>query len=139
MTTDLATNKTPPVDLGARVALRHGNAATCVVCGKSIVPKRGSRRQRYCCRFCKKRAQSAANWARRCSVPDRIRSVQNKQTNSGSCEGGFASRGSTKGVLRQAIEVEVIARHDWTPTVSSDGVFSYVTYLAPPALVRPAL
>ena len=38
---------------------RSGNAVACERCGKVLVPKRGSRRQRYCSNACKYAAKKA--------------------------------------------------------------------------------
>ena len=40
---------------------RNGNAITCSTCGTPLAPKRGSRRQRYCGRACKRAGRSVQN------------------------------------------------------------------------------
>ena len=48
-----------------RLHSRNGNALVCAACGKAIVPKPGSRRQKYCTGACKMKAARAKKWAER--------------------------------------------------------------------------
>jgi hypothetical protein len=71
---------------------RNGNALACAACGKAIVPKRGSRRQKYCTGACKFKAFRSKKWANRYQTPDPQRSVENIQAIPISCEGDFGGR-----------------------------------------------
>ena len=135
---------------------RNGNAITCSTCGTPLAPKRGSRRQRYCGRACKRAGRSVQNKqahsmarkgialgtvadafksTRPHRTPERDRSVEKKSANSVTYKGDFAGRASIHGP-RHVIDIEVVGARKWVPTVSTDGVLSFQTTLRPSALVR---
>ena len=135
---------------------RNGNAITCSTCGTPLAPKRGSRRQRYCGRACKRAGRSVQNnqahsmtrkgiapetvtdafkSTRPHRTPETVRSVENKLANSVTYKHDFAGRASIHGP-RDVIDIEVVDGRKWTPTVSADGVHSFQTTLRPSALVR---
>lgn len=120
---------------GCDAQVRHGNASTCQSCGEPITPERGSRRQRFCSRSCKKRSYSNAKYASATPPADRGRSVKNSHANSNGCKAGLAGRGSVgKALWRSIVETEVFANRAWSEVVSADGVRSEVTALRPRAL-----
>ena len=116
-------------------ALRNGNSATCLNCAGPITPKRGSRRQRFCCDRCRDEARRSRNNAicGRARYPSGPvpRSVENSRDNSSTCNGGFGGRASAR---RRAIQVEIIDAHAWTRVTSHDGVAGWLTRLRPRAL-----
>ena len=69
-----------------RLLSRNGNALACATCGKAIVPKPGSRRQKYCRDACKMKAARAKKWA------NPLRSVENSATESIPCKADFRGR-----------------------------------------------
>jgi hypothetical protein len=84
---------------------RNGNAATCEVCKKALAPKRGSRRQSYCCYRCRNEARRRRNFERfaRTKAPvvrpmgrgsPGARSIQNPPEISTICKLDFGGRGS---------------------------------------------
>jgi hypothetical protein len=94
---------------------RNGNALTCTACGKAIVPKPGSRRQKYCTGACKMKAVRAKKWAERYETPDPLRSVENNATKSIPCNGDFGGRAfPTKAPLN------LIGGHSWSDATSVD-------------------
>ena len=124
---------------GRDAQVRHGNAASCQNCGEPIIPKRGSRRQRFCNSRCKDEARRNRNNAicGRARYPSGPvpRSVKNSHANSNGCKADFAGRGSVdKALWRSIVELEVYAGRDWSEVVSSDGVVSQVAMLWPRAL-----
>jgi hypothetical protein len=134
---------------------RNGNAIACSTCGTPLAPKRGSRRQRYCGRACKRAGRSVQNKqahsmarkgiapetaadafksARPHRRPETVRSVENKLANSVTYKRDFAGGGSIHGP-RYVIDIEVMGGRIWVSTVSADGVHSLQTILRPSALV----
>ena len=116
-----------------RLPLRAGNARTCIVCGSAIKPRRGSRRQKYCCYRCRDEARRARNFevfatTRRvgASIP---RSGGNNQSNPRACNGHFGDR--TFGILapRAVIQAEVFGNRRWRRVTSPDGVTCDVSHL----------
>jgi endogenous inhibitor of DNA gyrase (YacG/DUF329 family) len=98
-----------------RLHSRNGNALACAACGKAIVPKPGSRRQKYCRDACKMEAVRAKKWAERYEIPNPLRSVENNATESRSCQGDFGGRAfSTKGPLN------LIGGYSWPDATSVD-------------------
>jgi endogenous inhibitor of DNA gyrase (YacG/DUF329 family) len=94
---------------------RNGNAVACAACGKAIVPKPGSRRQKYCRDACKMRAARAKKWAERYKIPDPLRSVQNNATKSVPCKADFGGRAfSTKAPLN------LLGGYSWSDPTSVD-------------------
>ena len=75
-----------------RLLSRNGNALACAACGKPIVPKPGSRRQKYCTSACKFKAFRSKKWASRYQTPDPQRSVENIKAISTSCKADFGGR-----------------------------------------------
>jgi hypothetical protein len=133
---------------------RNGNAITCSTCGTPLAPKRGSRRQRYCGRACKRAGRPSQNkqahsMARKGITPETpadasksarpnrrpvtVRSIENKLANSVTYKRDFAGGGS---IPRYVIDIEVMGGRIWVPIVSADGVHSLQTILRPSALVR---
>ena len=93
----------------------NGNALACAACGKAIVPKRGSRRQKYCTGACKFRAFRSKKWANRYRTPDPQRSVENIQALSTSCKVDFGGRACpTKAPLN------LIGGYSWSDATSVD-------------------
>ena len=74
------------------ISRRNGNSICCVMCGKPIRPKRGSRRQRYCNDACKFKAFRSKKWVDRYQILDPQRSVENTTTESISCKTHFGGR-----------------------------------------------
>ena len=98
-----------------RLLSRNGNALACTACGKAIVPKPGSRRQKYCRDACKMKAARAKKWAKRYEIPDPLRSVENIQAKSTSCKGDFGGRAfPTKAPLN------LIGGYSWSDATSVD-------------------
>jgi hypothetical protein len=94
---------------------RNGNALVCAACGKVIVPKPGSRRQKYCRDACKMKAARAKKWAERYEIPDPLRSVENNATESRSCQGDFGGRAfPTKAPLN------ILGGYVWSDPTSVD-------------------
>ena len=94
---------------------RNGNALACTVCGKAIVPKPGSRRQKYCTGACKIKASASKKWASRYQTPDPQRSVENIKAISISCKADFGGRAfPTKAPLN------LIGGHSWSDATSVD-------------------
>ena len=75
-----------------RLHSRNGNALVCAACGKAIVPKPGSRRQKYCRDACKMKAARAKKWAERYEILDPLRSIRNNATKTIPCRGDFSGR-----------------------------------------------
>jgi len=73
-------------------AHHHGNGTTCIGCGAPLMPKRGSRRQRYCSNACRQSAFRAKKWVERYKIPDPLRSVENNGVKSKACKGDFRDR-----------------------------------------------
>jgi hypothetical protein len=120
----------------------HGNAAACANCGKSLTPKRGSRRQRFCNGRCRDQARRSRNNAvcGRARYPSGPvpRSVKNPPEISNDCKPHFAGRGSVdKALWHDIVELEVFAGRTWCEIVSADGVVSQVAVLRPPVLRGP--
>jgi len=122
----------PTTPIAQRLPLRAGNARTCIVCGSAIKPRRGSRRQKYCCYRCRDEARRARNFeafatTRRvgASIP---RSGGNNQSNPRACNGHFGDR---LGILapRAVIQVEVFGNRRWRRVTSPDGVTCDVSHL----------
>jgi hypothetical protein len=131
---------------------RAGNAFACENCGKALRPKRGSRRQRFCCEACRKSvfrayrsaarydgagpgrsAESAAGALKsvpRCQTPGPSRSVQNNANNSKAYNGHFRDRTPNISGPEQVITQEVIHGLDWHVLVSPDGVVCLVAQIA---------
>jgi hypothetical protein len=98
-----------------RLYSRNGNALACTVCGKGIVPKPGSRRQKYCRDACKMRAARTKKWAERYKIPDPLRSVENNATKSIPCNGEFGGRAfPTKAPLN------LLGGYSWSDAISVD-------------------
>jgi hypothetical protein len=76
------------------IGLHHGNRIICEKCGRALVPKRGSRRQRFCSDACKFKAFRSRKWASRYGTLDPQRSVQNSSTKPNGCKSGLADRAS---------------------------------------------
>ena len=117
----------------------HGNAVTCQNCGEPIIPKRGSRRQRFCNSRCKDEARRNRNNAicGRARYPSGSmpRSVKNSHANSNGCKADFGGRGSVdKALWRAIVETEVFAGRDWHEVTSADGVVSQVAVMRPRVL-----
>ena len=94
---------------------RNGNALACAACGKAIVPKRGSRRQKYCRDACKMKAVRAKKWAERYKTLDPLRSIKNHATESTSCKADFGGRAfPTKDPLN------LIGGYSWSDATSVD-------------------
>jgi hypothetical protein len=94
---------------------RNGNALACAACGKAIIPKPGSRRQKYCTNACKFRAFRSKKWVNRYQTPDPQRSVENIQAISTSCKADFGGRAfSTKAPLN------LIGGYSWSDGTSVD-------------------
>ena len=93
---------TPEMVRQRRLHSRNGNALACSACGKAIVPKPGSRRQKYCRDACK-------------MIPDPLRSVENSARKSIPCKADFGGRAfSTKGPLN------LIGGYSWPDATSVD-------------------
>ena len=111
---------------------RAGNALVCTNCGAAIIPKRASRRQRYCSYKCRDEARRARNFAisatTRRGGPLIPRPVQNNSVRSRSCEGDFHDRAS--GMPRAVIELEILGGRKWHEVLSPDGVRVEVTRLS---------
>ena len=121
-----------------RQTRRNGNAATCQTCGAKIAPKRGSRRQLFCSRRCKKRAYSDLKLSAATPPADGGRSVQNSLVISKPCKAENRGRGSAISAPREVIRAEVLSAHEWHPMTGSDGaVRGWIAYLRPRALVSP--
>jgi hypothetical protein len=114
---------------------RNGNAAACQTCGGSIIPKRGSRRQRCCNRRCREKAYSDRKWSIRHRTPNIRRSVQNFADGPNPYRRENGSRGSAIRGPRHVIQAEIVDAHKWHEAVSRDGVRSWVTTLHKPGLV----
>ena len=98
-----------------RLLSRNGNALACAACGKGIVAKPGSRRQKYCRDACKMKAARAKKWAERYEIPDPLRSVENNATKSIPCKGDFGGRAfPTKDPLN------LIGGYSWSDATSVD-------------------
>jgi endogenous inhibitor of DNA gyrase (YacG/DUF329 family) len=98
-----------------RLLSRNGNALACATCGKAIVPKPGSRRQKYCRDACKMKAARAKKWAKRYEIPDPLRSVENNATKSIPCKGDFGGRAfPTKAPLN------ILGGYVWSDPTSVD-------------------
>lgn len=98
-----------------RLLSRNGNALACATCGKAIVPKPGSRRQKYCRDACKMKAARAKKWAKRYEIPDPLRSVENSARESIPCKADFGGRAfSTRGPLN------LIGGYSWPDATSVD-------------------
>ncbi len=94
---------------------RNGNALACATCGKAIVPKPGSRRQKYCTSACKFKAFRSKKWAERYETPDPQRSVENIQAIPTSCKADFGGRAfPTKDPLN------LIGGYSWSDATSVD-------------------
>lgn len=113
-----------------------GNAPECMNCGKSLHPKRASRRQRYCCYRCRDEARRKRKFAARYPYPANPRSVQNNNAISIACIGHFADRPSRICAPRVAIERELFAGRRWHDVVSPDGVKVQVADFRPPLGAR---
>jgi hypothetical protein len=74
------------------ISRRNGNAICCVMCGKPITSKRGSRRQRYCNDACKFKAFRSKKWADRYQIPDPQRSAAKDATKTTACRVHFGGR-----------------------------------------------
>ena len=111
---------------------RAGNALVCTNCGAAIIPKRASRRQRYCSYKCRDEARRARNFAisatTRRGTPLIPRPVQNNSVRSRTCEGSFHDR--ARGIPRAVIEVEILGGRKWREVLSPDGVRVEVTRLS---------
>jgi hypothetical protein len=101
---------------------RAGNAFACENCGKALQPKRGSRRQRFCCEACKKKALRSRKWVARYDGLGPSRSVQNNVNNSKTCNGHFGDRPPDISGPPTVITQELIRHLDWVPVTSPDGV-----------------
>jgi hypothetical protein len=106
--------------------LRAGNAAACATCGEPLTPKRGSRRQRFCCYRCRDEARRTSNFAlsgvtRRGSqgIP---RSIENNDEKSIACKADFGHRASAISGPTRVIDREIVAGRNWQPVISPDGV-----------------
>jgi hypothetical protein len=98
-----------------RLHSRNGNVLACAVCGKTIVPKPGSRRQKYCTGACKFKAFRSKKWANRYQTPDPQRSVENNATKSIPCKGEFGGRAfPTKAPLN------LLGGYSWSDAISVD-------------------
>jgi hypothetical protein len=94
---------------------RNGNALACATCGKAIVPKQGSRRQKYCTGACKFKAFRSKKWVNRYQTPDSQRSVENIKAISTSCKGDFGGRAfPTKAPLN------LIGGYSWPDAIPVD-------------------
>jgi hypothetical protein len=113
---------------------RAGNALVCTNCGAAIIPKRASRRQRYCSYKCRDEARRARNFAisatTRRGSPLIPRPVQNNSVGSRSCEADFHDRASGIVGPRAVIEVEILGGRKWREVLSPDGVRVEVTRLS---------
>ena len=89
------------------IETRNGNRITCESCGKTISPKRGSRRQQYCGARCRENARRARNFEIMGRTSPAPRSVENTLINSAACKGDFADRAS---LIKRAFETEFAAR-----------------------------
>ena len=105
-----------------RAPSRAGNAFACENCGKALHPKRGSRRQRFCCEACRKKAVRAIKWVSRYDGLGPSGSVQNNPNNSMACNGHFRDRPPDISAPRHVITREVVHGLDWCEVVSPDGV-----------------
>lgn len=101
---------------------RAGNAFCCENCGKPLRPKRGSRRQRFCCSACRKTAFRARKWVARYDGLGPGRSVQNSADNSIICNGHFRDRPPDISGPKRVIAQELVRGRDWVAIVSPDGV-----------------
>ena len=100
---------------GGPLHSRNGNALACAACGKAIVPKPGSRRQKYCTGACKFKAFRSKKWASRYQTPDPQRSVKNIQAIPTSCKADFSGRAfPTKAPLN------LIGGYSWSDAISVD-------------------
>ena len=106
-----------------------GNGASCADCGKTLHPKRGSRRQRYCDAACRKSANRALKMAARYPYSGVSRSVQNNNVISIACKGHFDGRASHIYGPARVIAREVFAGLDWQLTTSPDGIVVMVSRL----------
>jgi hypothetical protein len=98
-----------------RLHSRNGNALACAACGKAIMPKLGSRRQKYCTGACKFKAFRSKKWANRYQTPDPQRSVENNATKSIPCKGEFGGRAfPTKAPLN------LLGGYVWSDAISVD-------------------
>ena len=112
-----------------------GNARHCAQCGKSLRPKKASRRQRFCDSRCRDKARRERNFAavaatrRRTPHPSAAipRSVENPPLTSTACKGDFADRAYSISGPRVAVETEIVAGRGWQPVTSPDGVTCEVT------------
>jgi hypothetical protein len=106
---------------------RAGNLARCAACGAALAPRRGSRRQKFCCYGCRDEARRARNHAKfsvtRYRSQGKPRSVQNRPLSSKDCEGVFADRPRrVNAVPRAVIEREIYGGAEWFTVTSPDGV-----------------
>ena len=115
---------------------RNGNAAACQACGGPIIPKRGSRRQRFCNRRCREKAVQRFKKPIRPGTPDIRRSVQNSADRSINYFRENRGRGSAIRGPRHVIKAEIADAHKWLEVVSSDGICCQVAMLRPPSLQR---
>jgi hypothetical protein len=109
---------------------RAGNAFACENCGKALHPKRGSRRQRFCCEACKKKALRSRKWLTPYDGLGPSRSVQNNANNSNTCNGHFRDLPPDISGPEHVITQEVIRGRDWYEVTSPDGVACLVAQIA---------
>ena len=131
---------------------RAGNAFACENCGRALHPKRGSRRQRFCCGACRKSLFRARRSADRYDGAGPGRSVelaagvfklvprhpysgvsgsvQNNTNNSNTCNGHFRDRPPDICGPERVITQEVTHGLDWREVVSPDGVACLVAQIA---------
>jgi hypothetical protein len=96
-------------------AFHNGNAVRCANCGAPLMPKRGSRRQRFCGTVCKKSTARASKWAAQYRTLEAGRSVQNNRDNSKGCAGDFADRAPAK----LAFPVNILGGRRWPQQIDA--------------------
>jgi hypothetical protein len=105
---------------------RAGNAFACENCSRRLHPKRGSRRQRFCCASCRNMAFRAKKWGARYDGLGPLRSVRNNAVASMACNGHLARRAPRICGPAHVVGAELIVGRKWKPVTSPDGITVYL-------------